>query len=234
MRAEWMLRACSHTERKRERKRVRGRRVRWGRLDAEGLSGCTCPFPGPLSFEAPRPCKSRMQQSTKCERSIQKPLFSPHSQTLDLQHPVLPVLPVPTSKVPSERRGENYVKGIDVMQLFPCSPSCLSHYPAERSKQNNHKNSLTWTWEAWWADLHSSVLHNISLSPPSLCIALFLSWTWSVVLYKWLAHKRESEQSLFHVLNAQSNLWFVSPVRPAPCGEPELSLERQEFCQPTG
>lgn len=166
-----MLRACSHTEKERERERVRGRRVRWGRLDAEGLSGCTCPFPGPLSFEAPRPCKSRMQQSTKCERSIQKPLFSPHSQTLDLQYPVLPVLPVPSSKVPSERRGEKHVKGIDVMQLFPCSPSCLSHYPAVRSKQNNHKNSLTWT-EKHDEQICTPQCYITSLSPLHLSASL--------------------------------------------------------------
>lgn len=108
-------------------------------------------FPGPLSSPDLRPCRSRTQQSTKCERSIQKALL-PQSEWLSLQCAAQPKLllcslssSVPSSKVPGEGTWRKYVKGIDVMRLFSCSPSCLSHYSAQRYKQNNHKNSLTGT-----------------------------------------------------------------------------------------
>lgn len=135
--------------------------------------------------------------------------FFPHSESLYLQctaqlepTTVLPVLSVPVFKSTKTETWRKYVKRIDVMQLFSRSPSCLSHYSAGRYKQNNRKkNSLTGTWEAWWADLHSPVLGNTLLSLPlSLSLSvflhsipLFLSRTWSFVFCKRLTYKLESE-----------------------------------------
>lgn len=109
-----------------------------------------------------------------------------------------------------------YGKGIDVMQPFSCSPSCLFHYSTEHYKQNNHKNSLTGTWGAWWADLHSPVLHNRSFSPvsPSLSPSLSLSF-YTVSLFFFLGHGAFCSISgslKSRELNSHFSMWLMYTV----------------------
>lgn len=105
------------------------------------LAVCSPLFQVLLVFKICIPARTEHSTAQKCERSIIQEPFSSHIQRLCLCSMLHSLncycAPCPLSAFfKSIKRGtwKKYVKGKDVLQMFSCSLSCLSHYSAERYK----------------------------------------------------------------------------------------------------